>query len=231
MDYPCVKLFSGENLSFPWTSSFKEVRDPDLKAFLHQCRTAISSIETELEQRQKQPRQGHSKSFEKYCEQRQKQPRRGRSKSFEKHCELLRKCADGINTFEELNDTQAKQVKIAVNIMTSSQTTRFEKTYQDILNDISRVCGPELVLLCAAALGKRKISHLNKLDRLHLLDHLKKESKLKVSRLAALVDIYKIPSRTHRIWYMLLLRVTNSLIQECPGIRNGHVTKVSETIQ
>ncbi|PYH96025.1 hypothetical protein BO71DRAFT_408099 [Aspergillus ellipticus CBS 707.79] len=181
MDYPCVKLFSGENLSFSWTSSFKEVRDPDLEAFLHQCCTAISSIKTELKQRRKQPR-------------------RSRPKIFEEHRERLGTCAAGIETSQELNDEQAKQAKIAVEIITTSQTTRFEKTYQDILNDISRLCGPELVLLCAAALGKHKISHLNKRDRLHLLDHLKKkESELKVSRLAALVDVYKIPKSLFKV--------------------------------
>lgn len=182
MNDPCVKLFSGENLSFPWNSSLTEVRDIDLEAFLYQCRTAASSIETELRQRQKQGRPD-------------------KSKGFEAHCERLQTCAAQIKIRQTLNKQQAvDNVRTAVTIMTTNQTTRFEKIYQDILNDISRLFGPELVLLCAAALGKHKISHLNEDDRARLLNYLREQnSRLNVNGLTALADVYKVPRMTHVI--------------------------------
>lgn len=175
MNYPCVKLFLGENISFPWNSSLKEVWDTDLEAFLYQCRTAISSIEAELEQRRKDV---HPK----------------KTMGFKSLSGRLQNCAERIKITHILNNQQAANVKTAVEIMTTNQTTRFEKIYQDVLNDISRLCGPEVVLLCAAALGKHKISHLNQDDRARLLDYLtKKNSTLLVDRLKVLVNNYKVP--------------------------------------
>lgn len=175
MNYPCVKLFLGENISFPWNSSLKEFWDTDLEAFLYQCRTAISSIEAELEQRRKDV---HPK----------------KTMGFKSLSGRLQNCAERIKITHILNNQQAANVKTAVEIMTTNQTTRFEKIYQDVLNDISRLCGPEVVLLCAAALGKHKISHLNQDDRAHLLDYLTKQnSTLPVDRLKVLVNNYKVP--------------------------------------
>ncbi|PWY64967.1 hypothetical protein BO94DRAFT_629321 [Aspergillus sclerotioniger CBS 115572] len=143
MNYPCVKLFSGENVSFSWNISFEEVQDADLEAFLfhHDNERGLQGPTIAL--------------------------------------------------------NAADNARIAAMIMTSNQKDSFEKIYQAILNDISRLCGPELALLCAAALGKHKMSHLNKDGRHRLLDYLKKhKSELNVSGLAALVDMYKIPRRT-----------------------------------
>ena len=186
MNYPCVKLFSEESISFPWNSSFKEVRDADLKAFLHQCGTAVSLIETELKQRQQQGQ-------------------RKRPTGLEGYRERLRKCAARIKISQTLDKKQATDnAKIAATVMASNQTNRFDKIYQDILFDIARLCGPELVLLCAAALGKHRISHLNKDDQLHLLKFLQeKKRELNVNGLAALADLYEIPRTTHPVGHAL----------------------------
>lgn len=74
---------------------------------------------------------------------------------------------------ERLDDKAAERVKTAVKISTTAQTIRSFKVYETFLYDVLCHCGPELVLLCAACLGKPKVSSLKTEDRIALLKHVK----------------------------------------------------------
>jgi hypothetical protein len=111
------------------------------------------------------------------------------------YCDSLRKGASKIKVLERLDDKAAEHVNTAVEILISPQTIRSFKVYQDFLHDVLRHYGPELVLLCAACLGKPKITSLKMEDRVSLLDHVKvKKLSYAFPVLAQLATEYEIPS-------------------------------------
>ncbi|KAM5458511.1 hypothetical protein MaudCBS49596_000425 [Microsporum audouinii] len=78
-----------------------------------------------------------------------------------------------IRTLERLTGRGPALVNAAIGILTSSPSQRDETVYQLFLRDVLRLCGRGLTLLCAASLGKQRVSALSEDQRTHLVRHLK----------------------------------------------------------
>jgi len=154
METPCVTLHTKERANLLSGDGFEGVTDAELETLLQKSRNTVVSLEAEFERRQLLTASTHSKEIDGYCDG-------------------LRKGFDKIKVLERLDEKAAEHVKTAVKILTTPQTDRSFKVYETFLHDVLRHCGPELVLLCAACLGKPKVGSLKKEGRIALLDHLK----------------------------------------------------------
>lgn len=179
METPCVTLRTKERTNLLSGDEFEGVTDVELEILLQKSRDTVVSLEAELERRQLLTASNHSKEITGYCDS-------------------LRKGFDKIRVLERLDVKAAEHVKTAVEILKTPQTSRSFKVYETFLQDVLRHCGPELVLLCAACLGKPKVSSLKKEDRVALLDHLKTKKLSYVSpilgRLATEYGIHSLHS-------------------------------------
>ena len=127
---PGIAFYTKDRERFCWTEGYGSVADAELEILVDQGCMAALSLEAELEKRQLQNQSD-------VCGKK------------------LHVCAKTFEILGRLDDRAAKHVGIAVNIMKSSQSVRAFKLYQQFLYDVLRHCGPGLVLLCAASLGKQ----------------------------------------------------------------------------
>ncbi|KAH6701338.1 hypothetical protein BKA61DRAFT_433875, partial [Leptodontidium sp. MPI-SDFR-AT-0119] len=125
-----------------------------------------------------------------------KQPKKPRPKpDGSKECfERLAEVVGTIRILERLSDRGAKHVDTAVDILTTSQTTRESKVYQTFLHDILRQAGRGLVVLCAASLGKQRVVQLSESDRAGLVRHVKdNKAVLHCPLLESLAGDFQVP--------------------------------------
>ena len=175
MERPFVALHVNEKANFLWSDGFEGVRNAELEALLQETRDTLISLEAEFDRRQL------SKPADQPTE-------------IDPYCESLLKAANRIRVLERLDGKAADHVSTAVEILANQQTTRSCKVYQEFLRDVLRHCGPELVLLCAACLGKPKVSSLKTEHRVKLLEHMKmKKSTYIFPVMVRLVTEYNIP--------------------------------------
>lgn len=121
-----------------------------LENLVKQSRLAVTSLESELEQRHlRQPRE-----------------KRGIHDCIQRLHTLTKK----VKVRRRLDEKTAQHVDAAVVVLKNDQKVRSGKVYQEFLHDVLRLCGPELVLLCAGGLGKHKIANLKSEDRTYLLE-------------------------------------------------------------
>lgn len=114
-----------------------------METLLQKSRNTVVSLEAELERRQLLTASTHSKEINRYRD-------------------ALQKGFDKIKVLECLDKKAAEHVKTAVKILTTPQTNRSFKYHETFLHNILRYCGPDLISLCAACLGKPKIGNLKK---------------------------------------------------------------------
>ncbi|KAI9715640.1 MAG: hypothetical protein M1812_005792 [Candelaria pacifica] len=154
MEYPCITLHTKERTTFLWGEGFEGVTDVELETLLQKSRDTLISVEAEVEKRSLSKASNQPSGIDRYSDS-------------------LRKGVNRIQVLERLDDKAAEHVKAAVEILTAPQTVRSFKVYRAFLHDVLHHCGPELVLLCAACLGKPKVASLKVEDRIRLLDHVK----------------------------------------------------------
>ncbi|MCJ1405931.1 hypothetical protein MMC11_009165 [Xylographa trunciseda] len=156
MEDPSITLHAKERPSFVWSDGFDGVTDVELKVLLQLSRDTLNSIEAEFESRliSKSSRQAGQ---------------------IDAYSDRLREGANKIEIQERLDEKAAEHVKAAVKVLTTPQTVRAFMVYRTFLNDVLCQCGPELVLLCAACLGKAKVAALKEGDRISLLDLVKRK--------------------------------------------------------
>lgn len=162
MEYPCITLHTKERPNFLWSDGFEGVTDVELETLLQKSRDTLISLEAELEKRPNSKTSSQPSGIDGYGDS-------------------LRKGANKIEVLERLDDKAAEHVKAAVMVLTTPQTIRSFRVYKAFLDDVLRHCGPELVLLCAACLGKPKVASLKEEDRISLLDLVKRKKSLYVS--------------------------------------------------
>lgn len=162
MEYPCITLHTNERVSFLCGEGFEGVTDAELATLLQKSRDTLLSLQAESEKRQLPKVSSQPSEIDGYSDS---------------LCKGVKK----IKVLERLEDKAAEHVKAAVEILTTPQTTRSFKVYKAFLHDVLHHCGPELVLLCAACLGKPKVASMKVEDRIVLLDHVKKEKSSYVS--------------------------------------------------
>ncbi len=183
METPYITLHTKERANLLSGDGFEGVTDAELETLLQKSRNIVFSLEAEFEKRQLLTASTYSKEIDGYCDG-------------------LRKGFDKIKVLERLDDKAAEHVKTAVKILTTPQTIRSFKVYETFLHDILCHCGPELVLLCAACLGKPKISSLKTEHRIALLEHVKTKRLLYISpslgRLTTKYGVYSLHSEQAR---------------------------------
>ena len=174
MEYPCVSLQTNERTSFLWGDGFEGVTDAELETLHQKARDTLLSLQAEYEKRQ----------F----------PASSPPRGIGGQCDSLHKGFNTIEVLERLDDKAAEHVEASVKILITEQSIRPLKIYRAFLHDVLRHCGPELVLLCAACLGKPKIVSLKAEDRVSLLNYMKAK-KLSFSSpvLGRLATEYDIP--------------------------------------
>ena len=107
----------------------------------------------------------------------------------------LRDNSAAIKILERLTGRGPALVNLAVDILTTSQTTHDAKVYQSFMLDILRHGGAGLAVLCAASLGKQRVVHLTNTERIGLVGYLKDHKHdLNHNALERLATAYKIPS-------------------------------------
>lgn len=205
METPCITLHTKERANLFRGDGFDGVTDAELETLLQKSRDTLVSLEAEFERRQLPTASNHSKEIEGYCDS-------------------LRKGFDKLKVLERLDDKAAEHVKAAAKILTTPQTIRSYKVYETFLHDVLRHCGPELVLLCAACLGKPKVSSLKTEERIILLDHVKTKRFSYVSpilgRLATEYGIHSLHREQGR-----------SKAQEGPTVQTSRRKQVSASIE
>ncbi|MCJ1377780.1 hypothetical protein MMC17_000876 [Xylographa soralifera] len=162
MEYPSITLHATGRPSFVWSDGFEGVTDVELKTLLQLSRDTLNSIEAEFENRliSKSSRQ---------------------ASQIDVYGDRLREGANNIGVQERLDEKAAEHVKTAVEVLTTPQTVRAFMVYKAFLGDVLCHCGPDLVLLCAACLGKTKVAALKKEDRISLLDLVKRKKSSYIS--------------------------------------------------
>ena len=143
MASPGIAFYTKDREKFHWTEGYGSVTDIELEVLVQQGRTAVLSLEAELEKRQLQ-KSTHQPGEVDACDKK------------------LHDCARAFEILGRLDDRASKHVDIAVNVMKSSQSVRAFKLHQQFLYDVLWHCGPGLVLLCAASLGKQRVANLRK---------------------------------------------------------------------
>ena len=154
---------------------FNGLGNPELEALVQKTRDATMSLEIELEKRHSAILVAPSNLIND-CENK------------------LQTTLQSFKILGRLDARAAKSVELAASVLTSEQTVRGSRIYQDFLNDIIRHCGRGLALLCAASFGKHKIIGMNAQSRTSLVYHLKsKKTSLYSPALDSLATQYKLP--------------------------------------
>ncbi|KAI9748612.1 MAG: hypothetical protein M4579_007173, partial [Chaenotheca gracillima] len=161
---------------FNYADGYDNLSDAEIEALLREGRLAMISLAGELMKRHPE------KEF-------------GQSTDFEKCCEALHKTAKMFVVRDVLDDPWARQVRDAVAILTTSQTTQARKTLQTFLGDVIRHCGPSLALLCAASFGSKRLANMGSSSRVSLLAYVKAtKSSLDSAALQRLAEEHHMPS-------------------------------------
>jgi hypothetical protein len=181
LELPCIILRTKDEDYSVNCDDYSAVIDAELETLLQQSRDAVTSLQAELERRQKISHDPPD--------------------AIKRCCEKLRKTARNIRILGRLEAREERLTKAAVEIMTKVQTIRSSKIYQAFLFDIQRHCGLGQVLLCASSLGKQKVIDLNGQDRTALVHYVKGDkASLFSSSLDSLAKEYKIPSMDGRFY-------------------------------
>lgn len=175
MEAPCITIHAKQRDSFLCREGFAEVTNVELETLLQQSRDRTASLEAEFGKRQLRIPSCHSDGHD-GCH------------------EKLRKTAKMLNITDRLDDQSSKHVDTAVEILTKPQTNRAFKVYQEFLYDVLRHSSPGLVMLCAAGLGKQRITSMTAEDRVSLLNVVKEgKDSLSSSTLEVLAKDHEIP--------------------------------------
>lgn len=117
---------------------------------------------------------------------RQKDQNKAKLKEFELLFDLLQKKADEVNREQSLRTRASTSVNHAIELLTNKQSKHPVRLYAQFLENVMGMSSPGLALLCAAALGKRRVLDLGT-ARLHLPRYLATaQSSLKTSHLESL---------------------------------------------
>ena len=173
MEAPCVLLRTKEVGYFTCQNGYQGVSVPELETLLEQARETVRSLEVELEQRQVTAKQ---------------------SNVITQCSEKLQTCIGNLKILERLDKRAAGLVITATKILTTQQTSRESRVYQTFLGDVLRQCGRGMALLCAAGLGKQRVTTLSSRDRIQLVHYLKSNKAIfKSPILDLLAEKYQIP--------------------------------------
>ena len=177
MEYPYITLHTKRRSNLLFGDDLEDVTDLELETLVQKSRNTLISLEAEFEKRQLSKLSKHPGAIDGYVD-------------------ILRKGVNKIDVLERLDGKALEQVEAAAQILTTPQTVRSLKVYRTFLHDVLRHCGPEVVVLCTACLGKPKVASLKEEDRISLLDHVKRNKLSYVSpiltRLAAEYGIHSV---------------------------------------
>jgi hypothetical protein len=154
MVLPCISLSVTDKKDIAWQHGYEGVGDCDLETLLALSRELVRSLQTEIEARQLPFKSELSKAV---------------SECLGK----LQKTIEKWKIIERLDKKETDLVGAARTALTVLQPTRDGKIYQNFLQDVHRQCNRNSVMLCAASLGKQRITALNNQDRVDLLRYLK----------------------------------------------------------
>ncbi|PWY90283.1 hypothetical protein BO94DRAFT_21858 [Aspergillus sclerotioniger CBS 115572] len=87
-------------------------------------------------------------------------------------CERILKVSKDIKILGRLDNKRSKLVSSAVRVMTTPQSQRPFKVYQEFLYDVLRAAGSSMVMLSSASLGKDRVVQLNAERRTILIDYI-----------------------------------------------------------
>ena len=88
-------------------------------------------------------------------------------------CKKLQIDSERIKTLGRLWGRGPKLVQDAASILKALQTSRQNIIYQEFLGDILHHCGRGITLLCAASLGKQRVTRMGEKDRISFVGVLK----------------------------------------------------------
>lgn len=175
MDSTAILLHTTRGGSWHHDTDLTNFSDTELESLAEKARNTIQSLEAELQKR-------HSTTPSTPLDLVNKWNKRFQS------------CLKHIKTHDRLDKRAANCVELAVSILSTEQTGRREKVYQDFLNDILRQCGPGLAVLCAAGFGKYNIAGMNRQTRTGLVDYVKsKRASFCCPELDSIVIQYGLP--------------------------------------
>lgn len=109
-------------------------------------------------------------------------------------CERIRKVSKDVSILGRLDRKRSKLVSSAVRVMTTSQTVRPFKVYQEFLYDVLRAAGCSMVVLSSASLGKDTVVQLKAERRTILVDYIACHvTSLDSSALSSLAVAFSVP--------------------------------------
>lgn len=118
----------------------------------------------------------------------------------------LQRDSELIRNLHRLSGRGPKLVQDATGIMKAAQTTRDNILYQEFLGDILHHCGRGVTLLCAASLGKQRVTRMKTPHRDSFVAFLKNNfSTLHHPILDTLATAYGIPSANGQFEAFLLM--------------------------
>lgn len=147
---------AGKN-SFSFEDGYTGVSIEDLYALLQLARQTMNSLERELASRPTA------------------MPTSSLSPGVWTCVEKLTSALDRLNDLQRVEDATGLIAK-AAKIMKSPQPSRRAAAYRQFLIDVANHCSPGTALLCAKALGMRRVAELNKGDAAALLRYLRHNS-------------------------------------------------------
>lgn len=195
LDLPSVELRTKTEGYFTYHNGFTGVTNSDLELLLQLSRETTASLEAELKIRSTGP---------------------GLSGAVVEYEKKLRSSTTNLQILRRLENKSLQLVKNAVAILHMQPEDRNTKIYQAFLGDVIRLCGPQLMVLCAATLGKHNVASLNGEQRLQLLQWLQNNKRILESPfLGNLAAEFKIPDATgglsvHSVQLMPTRRSTDS---------------------
>lgn len=90
--------------------------------------------------------------------------------------------------------TAVDLAKSNIAILRGRPQTRRDLRYQEFLTDLLRICGKDIVVLCAAAFGKGSIERLSQRLRIELLDYIAaNKSTFRSASLDGVAERYGVP--------------------------------------
>ncbi|KAI9891860.1 MAG: hypothetical protein M1814_002245 [Vezdaea aestivalis] len=177
MDYPSLSFHIKNEADFNWSDGFQELTDSHVQTLFEQCSSALNLLKSEIDKRQLGVRQEYTAEVSN-CSNK------------------LLKDVKRLKVLERLGDRDCKMVKNAVDILSTSQTSREQRVYQEFLHDILHHSNRGLLLLCAASLGKQRVTELTVDDRLNLVLYVKKnQALLDCPVLEHLADFHQVPTQ------------------------------------
>ena len=175
-DLPSVELRTKTAGHFTYHNGFTGVTNLDLELLLQLSKETTASLEAELKIRNAGPEL---------------------SSAVIEYEKRLRFSATNLKILGRLENKSLQLVKTAIAILHTQPADRNTKIYHAFLGDTIRLCGPQLMVLCAATLGKHNVANLNGEQRLQLLQCLQKTKPvLESSCLRSIAAEYKIPDAT-----------------------------------